>query len=137
MGWEVGVTSPKRIFEDMAWISSYSILKRIQARGAVVHGCGSCRGRRNDRVSDVAKWGGARERKSFVYRFMHPDAMSIAQQNIDSSVLKWERNDPITAVSEQDIGDVMEMEKIKILCFNSCIDVFIKFFWDLFVGNLC
>eukprot|EP00957_Ditylum_brightwellii_P020899 1576041-Ditylum_brightwellii.AAC.1 len=73
----------------MTRIPNYSILKRLQASGAVavVHGCGSCRGRRNDGVNDVAKWGGARERKSFVYRFLHSDAMSIVQQNIDSSVL--------------------------------------------------
>ena len=96
----------------MAHIPNYLILKRLQARGAVVHGCGSRRGRRNDKVSDVAKWGGARERKSFVYRFMHQGTMSVVQQNIDSSVLRWERNDPITAVLEQDVGDVMEIEEI-------------------------
>eukprot|EP00957_Ditylum_brightwellii_P135920 10367183-Ditylum_brightwellii.AAC.1 len=85
MGWEAGVPSLRRILEDMAHIPNYSILKRLQARGAVVHRCGSCRGRRNDKVSDIAKCGGARERNSFIYRFMHPDAMSVVQQNIDSS----------------------------------------------------
>eukprot|EP00957_Ditylum_brightwellii_P069682 5292055-Ditylum_brightwellii.AAC.1 len=96
----------------MTRIPNYSILKRLQARGAVMHGCGSCRGRRNDGVNDVAKWGGARERKSFVYRFLHQDAMSVVQQTIDSSVLRWDRNDPITAVLGQDVGDVMEIKKI-------------------------
>eukprot|EP00957_Ditylum_brightwellii_P029585 2235782-Ditylum_brightwellii.AAC.1 len=62
----------------MTRIPAYSILKRPQARGAVVHQCGSCRGRRNDRVNDVAKWNGAWERKSFIYRFLHPDEMSDA-----------------------------------------------------------
>ena len=77
-----------------------------------MHGCGSHRGRRNDGINDVAKWGGAKERKSFIYRLLHPDAMSVVQQNIDSSVLRWERNDPITAVLEQDVGDGMEIEEI-------------------------
>eukprot|EP00957_Ditylum_brightwellii_P015120 1140045-Ditylum_brightwellii.AAC.1 len=65
MGWEAGVPLLRRILQDMTCIPNYSILKGLQARGAVVHGCGSRRGRTNDEVSDVAKWGGARERKSF------------------------------------------------------------------------
>eukprot|EP00957_Ditylum_brightwellii_P207751 15354390-Ditylum_brightwellii.AAC.1 len=63
----------------MTRIPNYSILKRLQASRAVVHGCGSCRGRRIDGVNDIAK---------------------------------WERNDPITAVSEQGVGDVMEIKEI-------------------------
>eukprot|EP00957_Ditylum_brightwellii_P104143 7933132-Ditylum_brightwellii.AAC.1 len=38
MGWDAGVPSLKSIHEDMARIPNYSILKRIKARGAVVHG---------------------------------------------------------------------------------------------------
>eukprot|EP00957_Ditylum_brightwellii_P075802 5761048-Ditylum_brightwellii.AAC.1 len=88
MGWEAGMPSSKRILEDMAWIPNYSILKRIQARGVVVHGCGSCRRQRNDGVHNISKWVGVRERKSFVQRFLHPDAEFAAQENIDSSVCK-------------------------------------------------
>eukprot|EP00957_Ditylum_brightwellii_P166701 12690109-Ditylum_brightwellii.AAC.1 len=82
MGWEAGVPSSKKILQDMTQIPNYSILKRLQDRGALVHG------------------------------FLHLDAMSIVQQNIDISVLRWERNDPITAVLEQDIEDDMEIEEI-------------------------
>eukprot|EP00957_Ditylum_brightwellii_P028284 2136704-Ditylum_brightwellii.AAC.1 len=104
MGWEAGVSLLKRILEDMAQISNYSILKRIQARGVVVHGYGSCRGHRNDGVNYIVKWGGARKRKSFAHRFLHPDVMSVVQQNIDSSVCRWERNYQITAVFEQGVA---------------------------------
>eukprot|EP00957_Ditylum_brightwellii_P093359 7109080-Ditylum_brightwellii.AAC.1 len=44
MGWEAGVPSSKRILQDMTRIPNYSILNRLEARGAVVHRCGSFRG---------------------------------------------------------------------------------------------
>eukprot|EP00957_Ditylum_brightwellii_P107125 8173379-Ditylum_brightwellii.AAC.2 len=74
MGWEAGVPSSKCIVEDMKIIHEYSILKRFQARGCVVPGCGTCKGRRDEGLRQVGQWGGHRERKSCGYRFIHPDA---------------------------------------------------------------
>eukprot|EP00957_Ditylum_brightwellii_P188152 14323925-Ditylum_brightwellii.AAC.1 len=48
MGWESRVPSLKQILEDMQRIPNNSILKRIEARGAVVLGCKGCQGRRFD-----------------------------------------------------------------------------------------
>eukprot|EP00957_Ditylum_brightwellii_P001749 134484-Ditylum_brightwellii.AAC.1 len=48
MGWEACVPSSKKILEDMAQIPNYSILMRIQARGAVVHRCGHFKVHIND-----------------------------------------------------------------------------------------
>eukprot|EP00957_Ditylum_brightwellii_P159824 12165659-Ditylum_brightwellii.AAC.1 len=58
LGWESGVPSSKQILEDMQHIPNYSILKGIEARGAV-------------------KTGEVQEKKSFSERFMHPDAVSV------------------------------------------------------------
>eukprot|EP00957_Ditylum_brightwellii_P170914 13008655-Ditylum_brightwellii.AAC.1 len=47
-GKDAGVPSLRRIDEDMTCISNYSVLKRYSVRGVIVHGCGTCRGRRFD-----------------------------------------------------------------------------------------
>eukprot|EP00957_Ditylum_brightwellii_P211704 15366491-Ditylum_brightwellii.AAC.1 len=75
-------------------------------------GCGSCRGCRNEGVNGVANWCGARERKSLISRCLHPDAESMVQETIDSSVCKWVTNEPITVVSEVDVADDMEIQEL-------------------------
>eukprot|EP00957_Ditylum_brightwellii_P193607 14743571-Ditylum_brightwellii.AAC.1 len=76
MGWQAGVPSSKRIIEDMTRIREYSIMKRFQARGCVVAGYGTCRGRSDDGIKTMGRWGGRRERKTWENTFIHPDAES-------------------------------------------------------------
>ena len=71
MKWEAGVPSSTRIMEDMMRIPKYSIIKRFNARGCVVPGCGTRRGRRDDGIREVSKWGGERERKGWSKK-IHP-----------------------------------------------------------------
>ena len=97
-GWEAGVPCSRRILQDMTRIPTYSILKRLEVRGAVVHGCGTRRGRRNDGRRDVGNWGGARERKPLAERFMHPDAISAVEEGIEQSVFKWNGNEQMNVI---------------------------------------
>eukprot|EP00957_Ditylum_brightwellii_P016540 1243649-Ditylum_brightwellii.AAC.1 len=90
MGWEAGVPSLKRILEDMDCIPNYSTLKQIEARGVVVHGCGTCRGYREDGKYNTGKCGGSRLKKMIGQRFMHPGAVLAVDDAIKESVCKWE-----------------------------------------------
>ena len=92
MGVEAGVPSSRRILEDMDRIVSYSIKKRFEVRGVVVNGCGTRRGRRYDGVRTVGKWGGRREKKSFVATFIHPDAEGALAASLSFSQALWEGN---------------------------------------------
>eukprot|EP00957_Ditylum_brightwellii_P188544 14353930-Ditylum_brightwellii.AAC.1 len=63
MGWEAGVPSLKQILEDIDCTPNYLILKQIEARGAVVHGCGTHRGLREDGKYKAGKCGSSRLKK--------------------------------------------------------------------------
>eukprot|EP00957_Ditylum_brightwellii_P198095 15092260-Ditylum_brightwellii.AAC.1 len=77
-GWKTGVPSSKQILEDLQHIPSYSILKQIKARGAIVHGCRTCRGHRADGAYQVENWG--------------------VEERIKQSVSKWEGNGQIMVI---------------------------------------
>eukprot|EP00957_Ditylum_brightwellii_P171578 13062748-Ditylum_brightwellii.AAC.1 len=79
--------SSKRVLKNLQDISSYSILKRIKARGAVVCGCGTCRGCRANGAYQVENWGGPRD-KIFSVQFMHPDTVSVVEEQIKYIVSK-------------------------------------------------
>eukprot|EP00957_Ditylum_brightwellii_P187375 14270593-Ditylum_brightwellii.AAC.1 len=98
MGWEAGVPSSKWILEDMDHIPNYLILKQIEARGVVFHGCRTCRGCREDGKYNAGKCGGSRIKKMIGQRFMHPDAVLAVADAIKENVCKWEG-----------IGQIMEI----------------------------
>eukprot|EP00957_Ditylum_brightwellii_P192612 14664869-Ditylum_brightwellii.AAC.1 len=76
MGWQAGVTSSKCIINDMTRVYEYTIMKRFQTRGCVVAGCGTHRGRRDNGIKTMGRWGGHQERKIWENKFIHPDAES-------------------------------------------------------------
>eukprot|EP00957_Ditylum_brightwellii_P173196 13184873-Ditylum_brightwellii.AAC.1 len=59
----------------MMRIPEYSILKYFNARGCVVPGYGTRRGRCDKGMNQVGEWGGHHRRKAWSYRFIHQDAV--------------------------------------------------------------
>eukprot|EP00957_Ditylum_brightwellii_P033840 2564722-Ditylum_brightwellii.AAC.1 len=76
MGLQADVSSSKCVIKDMTRIHEYSIKKRFQARGCVVAGCGTRRGRHDDGIKTMGSWGGQREWKTWEKKIIHSDAES-------------------------------------------------------------
>eukprot|EP00957_Ditylum_brightwellii_P150004 11424209-Ditylum_brightwellii.AAC.1 len=66
-------------------IPNYLILKQIEARGAVVHGCGTRRGHKEDGKYKAGKPRDSILKKMVEQRFMHPDAVLAVADAIKES----------------------------------------------------
>ena len=102
-GWEPGIPSSKRIVEDMNQIFDYTALKIFSARGVVIRGCGSHRGRRDDGTAQVGRRGGRMTKKKKAIGCIHPDAKAVLNKEVAASRARWEGTAgiPDTAVNSE------------------------------------
>ena len=106
LGWDAGVTGSHRIVEDMAQSRDDSILKQYSVWGIVIHGCGTCRGDRNEKRDIGETRGGARSKKPFSPAFIHEDAISAVNESLAASMNTWMGSQIICEGNDIDCGEI-------------------------------
>eukprot|EP00957_Ditylum_brightwellii_P118180 9013913-Ditylum_brightwellii.AAC.1 len=116
MGWDAGTPSSKRIVEDMMRIPKYSILKRYNARGCVVPGCGTCRGQCDEGVNNIGGWGGKQCRQAHKTRFIHPDAEMCLDELFSHCEAMYQTSEHSTNQTECEDEDDNDGVEHHVLC---------------------
>ena len=80
-----GFPSSKRIVEDVEKVIYENLFKIYEARGAVVKGLGTRRGRRNDLgLQSLPRGGKFKKKTHLVKKWVHPDALPLYYEKIKS-----------------------------------------------------